>query len=134
MTKQDASKAIVREIFKAIDAGDLAVLDQHPGYWQTREFMPKLKMAFPDLRHSIQEQIAEGDLVATLSIVSGTHRGAFLGVPASGRAVTFQHLDLDRLVNGKVLTHNAESGWLGVLLEWGILPIPQDAGAGGAPS
>ncbi len=127
MTKSDGNKAIVREIFKAIDDGDLAVLDLHPGYWQTREFIPKLKMAFPDLRHSIQEQIAEGNMVATFSIVSGTHQGTFLGVPASGRTITFQHLDLDRIVDGKVVTHNAESGWLSVLLEWGVLPLSQDS-------
>lgn len=123
MTKSDDSKAIVREIFKAIDAGDLGVLDRHPGYWQTREFMPQLKTAFPDLRHAIQEQIAEGDLVATFSVVSGTHEGAFLGIPASLRSVSFQHLDLDRIVDGRVVRHNAESGWLGVLLELGVLPM-----------
>ena len=127
MTKSDDGKAIVRGIFKAIDSGDLALLDQHPGYWQTREFMPKLKRAFPDLRHSIQEQIAEGDLVATFSIVSGTHKGTFLGVPATDRTITFQHLDLDRIIDGKVVAHNAESGWLSVLMEWGVLPLRQES-------
>ena len=134
MTKKEANKATVREIFKAINAGDLAVLDLHPGYWQTREFMPKIRMAFPDLQHSIREQIAEGDLVATLSIVSGTHQGTFLGVPASGRMVTFQHLDLDRVSDGKVVSHNAESGWLSVLMEWGVLPLPQETRPGGGPT
>jgi predicted ester cyclase len=67
-------------------------------------------------------------MVATFSIVSGTHDGPFLGIPASGRKVSFQHLDLDRVVEGRVVSHNAESGWLGVLLEWGILPLPRDGG------
>ncbi len=93
-----------------------------------REFMPRLKKAFPDLRHANQAQIAEGDTVATFSIVSGTHHGPFFGIPASGRKVSFQHLDLERVVEGRVVSHNAESGWLGVLLEWGILPLQRNGG------
>jgi predicted ester cyclase len=119
----DSGKATIRKIFEAIDSGNLEVLDDHPGYWQTREFIPRLKEAFPDLRHSIQAQIAEGDMVATFSIVSGTHHGPFFGIPATGRKVSFQHLDLDQVVEGRVVSHNAESGWLGVLLEWGVLPL-----------
>jgi predicted ester cyclase len=123
MSKAPTNKAVIRAVLEAIDAGDLSALDAHPGYWQTREFMPGLKAAFPDLRHSIEEQIAEGDLVATFSIVTGTQRGDFLGIPATGRNVQFQQIDLDRIVDGKVVTHNAESGWLSVLLDWGVLPI-----------
>lgn len=125
MNESDRGKATIRKIFEAIDAGNLEVLDDHPGYWQTREFIPRVKAAFPDLRHSIQLQIAERDMVATFSIVSGTHAGPFLGIPASGRKVSFQHLDLDRVVDGRVSSHNAESGWLGVLLELGVLPLPK---------
>lgn len=126
MNESDTAKATIRTIFEAIDAGNLEVLDDHPGYWQTREFIPRLKKAFPDLRHSIRAQIAEGEMVATFSIVSGTHAGTFLGIPASGRKMSFQHLDLDRVVDGRVVNHNAESGWLGVLLEWGVLPFQPD--------
>jgi predicted ester cyclase len=127
VNESESAKATIRMISEAIDAGNLEVLDDHPGYWQTREFMPRLKEAFPDLRHSIQAQIAEGDMVATFSIVSGTHEGPFFGIPASGRRVSFQHLDLDRVVEGRVVSHNAESGWLGVLLEWGVLPLQREA-------
>lgn len=123
MTAQAENKVVVRTVLEAIDAGDLGALDAHPGYWQTQEVMPMLKAAFPDLRHAIQMQVAENDLVATFSIVTGTHQSDFLGVPATGRSVRFQHLDMDRVVDGKVMTHNAESGWLSVFLDWGILPI-----------
>ena len=87
MNESDSAKATIRAIFEAIDAGNLEVLDDRPGYWQTREFMPRMKTAFPDFRHSIQAQIAEGDTVATFSVVSATHEGPFFGIPASGRRV-----------------------------------------------
>lgn len=69
MTLLAENKAVIRAVFEALDADRLGMLDDHPGYWQTREVIPMLKGAFPDLRHEIKEQIAEGDLVATFSIV-----------------------------------------------------------------
>ncbi len=43
MNESDGAKATVRKIFEAMDAGNLHVLDDHPCYRQTREFMPRLK-------------------------------------------------------------------------------------------
>lgn len=115
-------KALVRRLEVAGIEGDVSELDEHPGYWQMRQVMPRIRRAFPDLTTSVQRQVAEGELVASFSILSGTHLGRFLGIPPTGKRVSFQHVTIDRVRDGRVLEHNGETGWLGVLVELGILP------------
>jgi len=46
-----------------------------------REFFKGMIRAFPDFKATVQDQIAEGDKVVTLKMVSGTHQGEFMGIP-----------------------------------------------------
>ncbi|HWK06663.1 MAG TPA: ester cyclase [Puia sp.] len=64
-----------------------------------------LRTAFPDLTVTIYEQVAEGDLVTTRKAISGTHTGPFMGVPATGRPVTINVMDMVRIKNGKYYEH-----------------------------
>jgi len=61
------------------------------------------RAAYPDFRATIDEQIAEGDLVVTRLTCTGTHLGNDIGVPATGRKVTFTGVAIDRIENGKVV-------------------------------
>jgi len=131
MTPQEM-KGLVRRLEAAGIEGDVGELDDHPGYWQMRQVMPRLRRAFPDMRTSLQRQVVEGDTVASFSILSGTHLGRFMGIPPTGRRVTFQHVTIDRVRDGRVIEHNGESGWLGVLVELGVLP--RRDGDGGRPA
>jgi predicted ester cyclase len=116
-------KELVRRLEAAGIQGDLNDLEGHPGYWQMRRVMPRLRRAFPDMTTTVQRQVAEDDLVATFSILRGTHLGRFMGIPPTGKQVELQHVAIDRVSDGKVIEHNGESGWLGVLVELGVLPI-----------
>lgn len=71
-----------------------------------------LRAAFPDISVEIHDQIAEGDKVFTRKTLSGTHRGEFLGVPATGRRLSIQVFDLVRLENGRYVEH------------WGLNTVP----------
>jgi hypothetical protein len=53
-------KAIARLAHEAINQRDLALLDGHPGYWQTRQVFPLLFTAFPDMSSAIEQQTVEG--------------------------------------------------------------------------
>ena len=64
-----------------------------------------LWQAFPDFSVRINLQIAEGDLVATMKTFSGTHLGEFMGIPATGRRVTFDVFDMLRVRDGRVVEH-----------------------------
>jgi len=62
-----------------------------------------LRNAFPDLRVTIEDQIAERDRVVTRVVFCGTHRGEFRGIPATGKTVRYSGIAIDRIVNGKVV-------------------------------
>src|SRR5687767_15388982 len=57
--------------------------------------------AFPDFTAEVRHMVAEGDLVATYKTFTGTHLGAFMGIPATGRHATFDAFDLMRLRDGQ---------------------------------
>jgi steroid delta-isomerase-like uncharacterized protein len=61
--------------------------------------------AFPDLRANVTHAVAEGDMVVGRFEVSGTHRGAFLGMPGSGRKVRYEEIAMVRMADGKIAEH-----------------------------
>lgn len=73
--------------------------------------------AIPDLSFTIEHQIAEGDLVTTMFVITGTHQAEFQGLPATGNAISIRGTNVMRVVDGK----NAE--------EWDALAFMQQLGA-----
>ncbi|MFN8493752.1 MAG: ester cyclase [Caldilineaceae bacterium] len=78
--------------------------------------------AFPDMRVTIQQQVAEGDTVMTHKIFEGTHLGAFMGVAPSRKPIRFGVIDILRLANGKIVEHTAIQDRLGMMQQLGLLP------------
>ena len=76
----------------------------------------------PDAQISVEASVAERDVVASRWTITGTHRGTFQGVPATGRLVTFSGIDFSRVVEGKVAEHWAQFDLLAVLQQIGALP------------
>jgi predicted ester cyclase len=74
-----------------------------------------MRGAFPDLHVTIEDQLADGDQVVTRQTFSGTHRGEWLGVPATGRAVSWAVIDIVRLVDGRLVDHWAVADMHGLL-------------------
>ncbi len=58
--------------------------------------------ALPDLRNVEQDIIAERDIVSVRAVVEGTHQGELLGIPASGKRVKWDAVDVYRVVDGKI--------------------------------
>ena len=58
--------------------------------------------AFPDLRVTPEVWVVEGDLVAAFVTWTGTHQGEFLGVPATGKPVSWTHIDIVRVRDGQI--------------------------------
>ena len=77
--------------------------------------------ALPDLRVTIQQQVAEGDTVMTHKTFQGTHLGAFMGVEPSGQPITFGVIDILRVENGKIVEHWAIQDRLGLMQQLGML-------------
>ncbi len=66
-----------------------------------KEVITMLRTAFPDLHFEIHAMLAEGELVAFRSTMTGTHRGPFQGLSPTGKQVSVAHMHFVHLVNGK---------------------------------
>ncbi len=123
------NKAIVRSFFeRALNQADLAWLDQiiapsTIGPDRARHLVLQYRRAFPDIQFTVEDMLSEGDRVAVHVTFRGTHRGEFLGVPATGRFITSSGAELAILDDGKIIA----AGWqyhdqLGLLRQFGVLP------------
>ena len=94
-----------------------------------KEFAGMYRNAFPDVQLSVQEQVAEGDMVVTRWVASGTHQGEMMGIAPTGNRVTVAGISVERIVAGKI-----EETWdnydaLGMLQQIGAIPSPEEAQA-----
>jgi steroid delta-isomerase-like uncharacterized protein len=99
-----------------------------PGQPPTREGVAGgvrgLRAAFPDLAVTIEEIVAEGDLVVTRDVSRGTHRGPFAGIPPTGRQVTVSRIAIFRVKDGRITEHWANVDMLGLMQQLGAIPAP----------
>jgi steroid delta-isomerase-like uncharacterized protein len=98
---------------------------QGPGIEGLKNVLRGFSAAFPDMRWTIEEQIAEGDKVVTRFEWTGTHRGPFMGIPATGRPVNVWGIVIDRLQNGKIKDTRILMDTLGLMMQLGVIPPPQ---------
>jgi steroid delta-isomerase-like uncharacterized protein len=97
---------------------------QGPGIEGLKDILRAMRSGFPDLVFAIQEQIAEGDKVASRFEWTGTHRGTFLGIPATGRSVRVWGFVFDRLEQGRIKDTRILMDTLGLLIQLGVVPPP----------
>ena len=110
---------------------DFIELDPLPGQEQGRQGLKDvigmLRTAFPDIRWVIEETIASGEKVVTRFKWSGTHRGDFLGVPATGRKVAVPGVVIDRLSGGRMADSRILMDTLELMQQLGVIPGPPSA-------
>jgi steroid delta-isomerase-like uncharacterized protein len=97
---------------------------QGPGRTGLADVLAGMFAAFPDLRWTPQQMIAEDDVVMTFSIWTGTHNGAFLGIPATGRRVTVEAWTIDRFRDGQLVESRILMDVAGLLMQLGVIPAP----------
>lgn len=78
--------------------------------------------AFPDLHHTIDDVIAEGDEVVVCFTLRGVQSGDFAGIPATGRAIEVSAIAHMHLADGKVKRLHAQFDQFGLLQQLGALP------------
>lgn len=98
---------------------------QGPGLDGLKNVLRGLRAAFPDMHWIIQEQISEGDRVLSRFEWTGTHRGTFLGVPATERPVTVWGMVIDRLEGGKIKDTRIIMDTLGLMMQLGVVQLPK---------
>jgi steroid delta-isomerase-like uncharacterized protein len=80
--------------------------------------------ALPDVRMTVEDQVADGDKVVTRITVRGTHQGELLGVPATGKRIEVTGISVDRIEGGKIVEGWVSWDRLGLLRQLGAIPKP----------
>ena len=130
-TTENKNKALVRQYFEAfhnerqLDLGEQILESELLA--PTLDVAAMLRTAFPDYRITVDDQLAETDMVATVWTATGTHEGEWASpigpVPPTGKAVTWTGTTTLRIAEGKI-ADVLGSNWdhLGILQQLGALP------------
>jgi steroid delta-isomerase-like uncharacterized protein len=133
----EENKAVVRRfVDEAQSRGRVDAVDEYlsdsfvdhsplPGLSPDRDGVKQLfamfHSAFSDFRTVVHDQIAEGDRVVTRKTFRGTHEGEFLGIPATGREVSIEVIDILRLEGDKITEHWCVVDQLGLMRQLGAI-------------
>lgn len=83
-----------------------------------------LHSAFPDMQITIDQLIAEDDMVAARFTMRGVHRGELMGMAPTGKEVTVTGMDIMRFKDGKGVEHWANQDDLGMMQQFGLISAP----------
>jgi predicted ester cyclase len=134
-------KETYRRIIDAVNRGDPDALDdpmapdivdhnpipdQKPGREGFKQWMAGAKESLPDLFGTIEDLIAEGDLVAARVRWQGTHRGEWLGIRPTNRRVSFSAFHQVRFSKGRAVEWWGTADLLGALRQLGASVAPSD--------
>ncbi|MFZ0088371.1 MAG: ester cyclase [Solirubrobacteraceae bacterium] len=67
-----------------------------------KEVFARLHRAFPDLQVTVQDLIAENDKVVGRNSVTGTHQGPYMGLPPTGKSITYNEIIIFRFADGRI--------------------------------
>jgi steroid delta-isomerase-like uncharacterized protein len=81
-----------------------------------------LRAAFPDFKATINDILTDGDKVVARMTWSGTQKGEFMGVPATGKHVSFGVIDIIRIANGKFVEHWGQMDSMSLMQQLGAIP------------
>jgi steroid delta-isomerase-like uncharacterized protein len=139
----EENKDIVRRCFAALDEHRIDVVEDllAPQYRLHFDANPEMNReaaigfftafvgAFPDIRHEIKDQFAEGESVATRLVVSGTHQAELMGIPATGHTIAIGAINIIHCDDGKLVEHWVSSDGLTMMQQLGVIPSPEPPSA-----
>lgn len=131
------SKSLLRRFYDEVSAGNLDVIDElvaddviehekfpglEPNKEGVKQFFALFRSAFPDLRMESHEILAEGDLACARITITGTHEGEFMGMPASGKRIEVEAIDMLRIRNGQATEHWGVTDSMTMMQQLGAIP------------
>ncbi len=134
----EENKALARRWAEIFNQGNLDLVDEiyasnylehdptnpehRRGVEGAREFYSMYRSAFPDTQITIEDQLAEGDMVSTRWTARGTHQGELMGVPPSGNRVEVMGVTISRIEGGKIVEEWDIYDALGMMQAIGAVP------------
>jgi steroid delta-isomerase-like uncharacterized protein len=87
-----------------------------------RQWHTLTNKAFPDMQVKLEDILAEGDKIACRWTATATHKGEFMGTPATGKQVTITGIHIDRIAGGKIVETWNYSDMMGAMQQLGMKP------------
>jgi predicted ester cyclase len=82
-----------------------------------------VRRTYPDIKLSINQQIAEDDWVATCYTMSGTHLGSWMGIKPTGKVIMVTGVNIDKLIDGKIVEHGGAANMFEGMLDIGAIKL-----------
>ena len=130
--------ASIRRLYDLIDAGDIdgfgrqladdfVEREELPGIPPTKagvvQYFKVMLAAFPDMRMDVEDVIASGDKAVARVTVTGTNKGEFMGMPATGKSVSVKLIDITRFGDdGLAREHWGVVDQLAMMQQLGVIP------------
>lgn len=138
MMSQQHTATIQTWIREAINGGNLAVVDElaHPDYVYrnpteelrgaeaVKGLFAAYRAGFPDFHVHVDERVADGDRIAQAFTLTGTHRGEFMGIPATGKAIKVHGVVISRFADGKIVEEWEVIDQLTFMEQLGVVELP----------
>lgn len=86
-----------------------------------RQHLIDVKKTYPDYTMTILRQYVDGDYVISEFIMQGTHVGVFVGITPTNKRLTFNGVDIDKVVDGKIVSHGGAVNTFETMLENGLI-------------
>ena len=131
------NKTIVRKyVEEVLNTGDVAKIhhyvaedyeEVHEGVRHklgidgAKEHILGIRRVYPDLYMTIENQISEGEWIATSYTVTGTFKEEWLGLKPSGETISYKGVNVDRIKGGKIIEHGGAANLLDPLLKSGVI-------------
>jgi predicted ester cyclase len=97
---------------------------RHPvGIEGARDHLVGVRTTYPDLKITVELQIAEGDWVVSVITARGTHGGVWMGMRPTGKTLVMTGVNVDRVVDGRIVEHGGAANLLEPLLECGAIRV-----------
>ena len=140
----EENKAVVRRYFEEWNKHNLAGVEElcAPDYVghapsifgdmdlaAMKQMVPTFYTAFPDVHMAVEDLIAEGDKVVSRYTFRATHQGDFMGIPPTGKQVSFTGIEIDRIKDGKFVESWVNEDDLGMMQQLGVIPQMAQTGA-----
>jgi predicted ester cyclase len=119
--QETSNKATFRRFHDAINTGDVELISktidelvepnalirtplpiEATGAQLAKEVFGRLLRAYPDLHITVEDLIEEGDKLVSRNTVTGTHQGEYMGLPPTGKSVTYNEIFIARFAGGRV--------------------------------
>lgn len=139
-TKEEENKEIANECqVGLVNTGDLVLVDEHiaddwVGHFSgvpepigpegLKDFVSTLRTAFPDIEQTVEDQIAQGDKVASRGRFTGTHEGEFMGIEPTGQEVDVQQFGIARFEDGEIVETWSLTDTMGLMQQLGVIEPP----------